>query len=334
MVLSLKHALFSHETVHYALVKHLIVSFKSFVVLYSVLKIPTIAVRPVWRRIWFGWRRPDCFLWIFWLMILELKLTNFSLTFYLSKHFESTWVLKQVLNSLENDISFVLLSLCLQCRLFECLFQRLQLVEPVVMANFLDSTVFMSKQASLAVEAVAFLMEWLTSLRLVLFVLWFLADHFSCSMSELALHSVTTEAELDPVLAHFGLVLCLVHFARSARLIGLALKVWKIRVRDGGLCCANCATIVGIKRLGRTKRGLELHSVFGGMNSCWWVIRYILEGLSNWTLRLSFRLVKGISLNSHRCLSFASQFKFDLINEVSVFIDEELSLFQYFYSFH
>jgi hypothetical protein len=80
-------------------------------------------------------------------------------------------------------------------------------------------------------------------------------------MSELALLTIAAEAEFDPVFTHLSLVLSLINFARSIGLLGLAMVIRWFESRDGGLCCADCTAIVGIKRLKRTKSALELHSV-------------------------------------------------------------------------
>jgi hypothetical protein len=58
--------------------------------------------------------------------------------------------------------------------------------------------------------------------------------------------------------------------------------------------------------------------------------RYIKEELSFGIKSIISDLVKGISLDSHRCLSFASQFKFDFNNEASVFIEKEDPFISFF----
>lgn len=117
------------------------------------------------------------------------------------------------------------------------------------MANLLNTPIFVSEQAPLAIETVTFLMKRFATFGLVLFILGFLADHLSASMGELTLLAVTTNAEFYPVFAHLCLVLGLINFAYSASLLRniLCIQVWKFRLVDGGLCCADCATIVGIQ---------------------------------------------------------------------------------------
>lgn len=78
--------------------------------------------------------------------------------------------------------------------------------------NFWDFPVFVFEQAPLPIRTEVFLMKLLAWFWLILAVLRFFVDHLCVSMSELAFRPITTLPILNPVFAHFSLILCLIYF--------------------------------------------------------------------------------------------------------------------------
>lgn len=80
--------------------------------------------------------------------------------------------------------------------------------------NLEKRAVFVAEKAAVAIQAKALRKKALALFRLVLIVrnLLLLLDHFRVSVGELAFGPVAAVGGLDPVFAHFGLVLGLVRF--------------------------------------------------------------------------------------------------------------------------
>lgn len=79
----------------------------------------------------------------------------------------------------------------------------------------------MPEEAALAVRAVHTVVEGSAFLRFVFFIAGVFLNQLVVSMCELALLVVAAEASLNPVLAHFGLVLGFVSFGLLKISLGL-----------------------------------------------------------------------------------------------------------------
>jgi hypothetical protein len=92
-------------------------------------------------------------------------------------------------------------------------FKHHESVHIVESFNIFKLTILMFKQTSLPVGAVQFLVECRACLGLVLDIVEreCLPHQLMFTVSELALVAVSAEADLDPVLAHLGLVFRLIH---------------------------------------------------------------------------------------------------------------------------